>query len=171
MHAAFSTSTGVDCNTKAVTMDDKRIKLHLWDTSGKERYLSVTTAYYPGADMVMFVYDITNSRSYKNLTHWMEQAKMNASTRNRTTMIVGNKTDLEHLRVVSTERGKQFAQGVQAMFAEVSAKSGENVKMAIMSLVREAMSKTQCRGHKKEDDTIQPNHKTCAQSVSFGNIN
>ena len=171
MHAAFSTSTGVDCNTKAVTMDDKRIKLHLWDTSGKQRYLSVTTAYYPGADMVMFVYDVTNPRSYKNLTHWMEQAKMNASTRNRTTMIVGNKTDLEHLRVVSTERGKQFAQGVQAMFAEVSAKSGENVKMAIMSLVREAMSKTQCRRHKKEDNTIQPNHKTCAQSVSFGNIN
>ena len=156
MRAVFSTSTGVDCNTKTMTMNDKKIKLHLWDTSGKERYLSATTAYYPGADMVMFVYDITNPRSYENLAHWMELAKMNAST--RTTMVVGNKADLEHLRVVSRERGKQFAQEVQALFAEVSAKSGENVKMAFLSGVREAMSKTQCQRHKKEDKTTQTKH-------------
>ena len=34
--------------------------LSIWDTAGQERFRSVTGAFYRGADVVMFVYDVTS---------------------------------------------------------------------------------------------------------------
>jgi GTPase SAR1 family protein len=30
-------------------MDDKRVKLQIWDTAGDERFRTITNAYYKGA--------------------------------------------------------------------------------------------------------------------------
>ena len=31
-----------------------------WDTAGQERFRSITLSYYRGADVIMFVFDVTN---------------------------------------------------------------------------------------------------------------
>lgn len=46
-----------------------------------------------------------------------------------TIMLIGNKSDLEHRRAVSTKEGEMFAQENGLVFLETSAKSAANVEM------------------------------------------
>lgn len=45
-----------------------------------------------------------------------------------TIMLIGNKSDLEHRRAVSTQEGQLFAQENGLVFLETSAKSAANVE-------------------------------------------
>ena len=44
-------------------------------------------------------------------------------------MIVGNKIDLEEKRVVSKQRGLEYAESKKIAFYEVSAKEGTNINL------------------------------------------
>ena len=51
-------------------------------------------------------------------------------------MILGNKCDLEESQVVTEQKGRILAAKYGAEFFETSAKSGQNVEEAILTLVR-----------------------------------
>jgi len=50
------------------------------------------------------VYDITRRESFNHLGRWLEEARQNGNP-NMTIMLIGNKSDLEHRRAVSTKEG------------------------------------------------------------------
>ena len=71
--AAFSFNNiptiGIDFRIKTVELKGgRRVKLQIWDTAGQERFLNITRNYYRGAMGIMIVYDVTNSRSFDNVT-------------------------------------------------------------------------------------------------------
>ena len=41
------------------------------DTAGQERFHTITTSYYRGAMGIMLVYDITNAKTFDNITKWL----------------------------------------------------------------------------------------------------
>ena len=43
------TVVGVDFKIRTVDIDGKKIKLQMWDTSGQERFKTITTSYYKGS--------------------------------------------------------------------------------------------------------------------------
>lgn len=43
-----------------------QVKVRLWDTYGAERFRTITTAYYRGADGVVIVYDVTDRSSFES---------------------------------------------------------------------------------------------------------
>ena len=49
-------------------------------------------------------------------------------------MIVGNKTDMEEDRVVSKQKGLDYAEGKKLAYYEVSAKEGTNVTFIFQQL-------------------------------------
>ena len=49
----------------------RSLKLILWDTCGQERYMSICRFYYRSCEAVLFVYDVTNFRSFMDLENWM----------------------------------------------------------------------------------------------------
>ena len=53
----------------------KNICVQLWDTAGEERYRALASAYYRGAVGVLLVFDVTNARSFKNLSHWLSEVR------------------------------------------------------------------------------------------------
>jgi GTPase SAR1 family protein len=55
--------------------------------------------------------------------------------------LVGNKCDLDELRMVATETGKMRAAQWGSSFIECSAKTGENVQQIFVELVREILAK------------------------------
>eukprot|EP00493_Phyllostaurus_siculus_P001396 UN01404 len=112
-----------------VQIDDRQIKLQIWDTAGQESFRSITRSYYRGAAGALLVYDITRRETFNHLTRWLEEARQNGN-QNMTIMLIGNKCDLEHRRQVSTEEGEAFAQKHGLMFLETSAKTAENVEEA-----------------------------------------
>ena len=64
--------------------------------------------YYRGAVGALLVYDISKHATYVNVTRWLKELRDHADS-NIVIMLVGNKSDLKHLRAVPTEEAKAFA--------------------------------------------------------------
>ncbi|KAH9603912.1 hypothetical protein KSS87_017996 [Heliosperma pusillum] len=118
---------GVEFGARMITIDNKPLKLQIWDTAGQESFRSITRSYYRGAAGALLVYDITRRETFNHLASWLEDARQHANA-NMTIMLVGNKCDLAHRRAVSTEEGEQFAKEHGLIFMECSAKTAQNVE-------------------------------------------
>mmetsp|Transcript_8761 Transcript_8761/g.13093 ORF Transcript_8761/g.13093 Transcript_8761/m.13093 type:complete len:205 (-) Transcript_8761:305-919(-) len=122
---------GVEFGARLINIDHHQIKLQIWDTAGQESFRSITRSYYRDAAGALLVYDITRRESFNHLTRWLEEARQNGNP-NMTIMLIGNKSDLEHRRAVSTKEGELFAQENGLVFMETSAKTAANVEAAFI---------------------------------------
>ncbi|CAR31040.1 ZYRO0E08492p [Zygosaccharomyces rouxii] len=125
---------GVEFATRTIEVEGKKIKAQIWDTAGQERYRAITSAYYRGAVGALIVYDISKPSSYENCNHWLTELRENADD-NVAVGLIGNKSDLDHLRAVPTDEAKNFAQENQLLFTETSALKSENVDLAFRELI------------------------------------
>jgi len=66
------------------------------------------TRYYRGAVGALLVYDIAKHATYVNVTRWLKELRDHADS-NIVIMLVGNKSDLKHLRAVPTDEAKAFS--------------------------------------------------------------
>lgn len=123
---------GVEFGARMVTIDNKQVKLQIWDTAGQESFRSITRSYYRGAAGALLVYDITRRDTFKHLSRWLDEARQHSQS-NMVIMLIGNKSDLEHRRAVSTEEGKAFAEEHGLIFMETSAKTAFNVEQAFIN--------------------------------------
>ena len=64
--------------------------------------------YYRGAVGALLVYDIAKHITYENTEKWLRELRDHADS-NIVIMLVGNKSDLRHLRAVPTDEAKSFA--------------------------------------------------------------
>lgn len=125
---------GVEFATRTLEVEGKRIKAQIWDTAGQERYRAITSAYYRGAVGALIVYDISKAASYENCGHWLAELRENADD-HVVVGLIGNKSDLAHLRAVPSEEARHFAQEGQLLFTETSALSSDNVDRAFRELI------------------------------------
>merc|ERR1711939_267124 len=127
---------GVEFATRSIQVDNKTIKAQIWDTAGQERYRAITSAYYRGAVGALLVYDISKHQTYENVTRWLKELRDHADS-NIVIMLVGNKSDLRHLRAVPIEEAKQFASENNLSFIETSALDASNVELAFQNILTE----------------------------------
>ena len=126
---------GVEFATRTLEIDGRRVKAQIWDTAGQERYRAITSAYYRGAVGALIVYDILKTESYESVSRWLKELKEHADT-NIVIELVGNKSDLDHLRAVPTEEAKLFANENSLLFTEASALSAEGVDLSFHQLLK-----------------------------------
>jgi Ras-related protein Rab-5C len=106
-----------------------KIKLHIWDTSGQDRFRSMTNLYYRDAQVAILTYDVTNEQSLESLNYWLNELNDKVEIDNMVLCLAGNKSDIESSkRQVSTAKGKAFAEEHNMIFYETSAKTGAGVK-------------------------------------------
>ena len=129
-------TVGVEFGTKNFKIENNIVKVQIWDTAGQERYRSITNAYYKGAKGALLVYDITNKKSFDNLDKWISDLKTNGDEK-ISIVLLGNKSDLESQRVISTEEGKNKAELFKFAFMETSALNGSNIEKAFDELIKE----------------------------------
>jgi len=127
---------GVEFATRSINVDGKTVKAQIWDTAGQERYRAITSAYYRGAVGALLVYDIAKHGTYVNVSRWLKELRDHADS-NIVIMLVGNKSDLKHLRAVPTDEAKQFSSENQLHFIETSALDASNVEMAFQNILTE----------------------------------
>lgn len=101
-----------------------------------DRYRAITSAYYRGAVGAMLVYDITKKLTFDHVTRWLGELRNHADN-NIVIMLIGNKTDLGTLRMVSTEEGKELAEKEGLFFLETSAMEATNVDAAFYTVLTE----------------------------------
>ena len=122
----YQLTIGVEFGAKNVTIRNKVYRIQIWDTAGQENFRSITRAYYKNSVCALVVYDISSRDSFNNVSTWIEDCK-NQSPKTIFMVLVGNKSDLEDRRQVSTEEGQELADKYGLLFYETSAKEGTNV--------------------------------------------
>ena len=106
-----------------------KIKLHIWDTSGQDRFRSMTNLYYRDAQVAILTYDVTNETSLESLNYWLNELNDKVEIDNMLLCLAGNKTDVDQSeKRVPTSKGKAFAEQHNMLFYETSAKTGFGVK-------------------------------------------
>ncbi|XP_042494630.1 ras-related protein RABA2a [Macadamia integrifolia] len=127
---------GVEFATRTLQVEGKTIKAQIWDTAGQERYRAITSAYYRGALGALLVYDVTKPTTFENVSRWLKELRDHADS-NIVIMLIGNKTDLKHLRAVATEDAQGFAEKEGLSFIETSALEATNVEKAFQTILAE----------------------------------
>lgn len=127
---------GVEFATKSIEAEGKKIKAQIWDTAGQERYRAITSAYYRGAVGALLVYDISKHGTFENVERWLKELRDHAD-QNIVVLLVGNKSDLDHMRAVTTDEAKAFAEKHQLAFMETSAQDGKGVNDAFHLILTE----------------------------------
>ncbi|KAL0915150.1 hypothetical protein M5K25_015549 [Dendrobium thyrsiflorum] len=127
---------GVEFATKTLQIEGKMVKAQIWDTAGQERYRAITSAYYRGAVGAFLVYDITKRQTFENIQRWLRELRDHADS-NIVIMMAGNKSDLKHLRAISTEDAQLMAEKEGLSFLETSALEAINIDKAFETILKE----------------------------------
>ncbi|XP_057976524.1 ras-related protein RABA2a [Malania oleifera] len=127
---------GVEFATRTLQVEGRTVKAQIWDTAGQERYRAITSAYYRGALGALLVYDVTKPTTFENVSRWLKELRDHADS-NIVIMLIGNKTDLKHLRAVATEDAQGYAEKEGLSFIETSALEATNVEKAFQTILAE----------------------------------
>lgn len=132
----FVPTIGVDFKIKSLMVDNKKVKMQIWDTAGEERFRNVIASYFRGGHGILLIYDITDRETYSSLENWLIEIEKNSS-QNVLKILIGNKSDLNDQRVISIDEGQKFANINGMKFMETSAKTNSNVLETFELLARE----------------------------------
>lgn len=133
---SYISTIGVDFKIRTIDLDGKTIKLQIWDTAGQERFRTITSSYYRGAHGIIVVYDTTDQESFNNVKQWLQEIDRYACE-NVNKLLVGNKCDLTHKKVVEYPTAKEYADSLGIPFLETSAKNATNVEQAFLTMTAE----------------------------------
>ena len=106
---------------KEFKFEDKTYIVQVWDTAGQEQFRSVNKIYIKGSHVVLYVYDVTNRKSFEDIGgFWVDYVdKILGQT--ITKGLIGNKIDLMDSKTDKDE-AEEFAEKIGAIFSETSAK-------------------------------------------------
>ncbi|EEB09162.1 GTPase Ypt4 [Schizosaccharomyces japonicus yFS275] len=158
-------TVGIDFASKVLKIGSesqcKRIKLQLWDTAGQEKFRSVARSYYKGAAGAILVYDTTSKQSFEELSSWLSDIRAMAPL-TLCVVLAGTKSDLQDMRVVSTEEAAEFCAAKQISSAhETSAFKGDNVEECFLSLVSTILTRIELGEIDPQDQSL---------GIQYGNL-
>lgn len=148
---SYQVTIGLDVTSKLVEIKGlnnktETVKLSINDIGGQDRFLTIRHLFYPGAHLVMFVYDVTRLNSLKNLKKWEEELieyNSDEGVENIQKILVGNKSDLEDLRVITDEEAENMAKELGcSTHILASAKENKNVNQAFTNLAQDFLTQT-----------------------------
>jgi len=161
---------GVEFATRSINVDGKTVKAQIWDTAGQERYRAITSAYYRGAVGALLVYDIAKHATYVDVTRWLKELRDHADA-NIVIMLVGNKSDLKHLRAVPTDEAKAFSTENGLSFIETSALDASNVESAFQTILTDIYRIVSAKSLESSTSNIEPPKESISVGVSQDNNN
>ena len=109
--------------------------MNIVDTAGQEKYKSLNSQYYKKADGCLLVYDITKRQTFEEIKNYFYEQMQEKCKKDIKVIVLGNKTDLEQDREVSTEEGSNFASDKEFMFLETSCLQNKFVSDGFETLI------------------------------------
>lgn len=116
---------------KALKIDGDEFKIQIWDTSGQEKYRTVTKSFYRNIMGAVIVFDLTNRESFEHIDIWLDMLRENGPE-GTIRILVGNKSDLKGKRVVSEAEIRKKSNDVKVEYFETSAKDGVGINEAFL---------------------------------------
>ena len=72
-------TVGVEFGSFLIRIEDKVLKLQIWDTAGQESFRSITKIFYRGAHAAILAYSINKKDSFENTSEWLKEARASCS--------------------------------------------------------------------------------------------
>jgi len=135
MTNSFTTATdrqstmGLDNYGKVYAVNNKQLKLQLWDTGGMERVASITSSYYKYSEAAILVFALDNPDTF----HILSQHLLDIVTyaENAKIFLCGNKFDLKSRVAITDSDMEAFCEQCHNLVSgifKVSCKTGEGVE-------------------------------------------
>ena len=160
----YLSTIGMDYKIKNYELENGNIiKLYIWDTAGQDRFRSITSNYYKGADGIILIYDITKQETFNNVRNWITSIKEEAPAK-VVLILVGNKVDDEKNRAVQQSEGEKIADEYNLPFLECSAKSDINVTETFDVLVKKIV---EINPKSKQGQKLQQNRIVFGEKKKF----
>ena len=150
---------GVEFKVKTFEYRRFKVNLQIWDTSGQERFRSITPNYFRSSDALLFVFDVTNEESFKVIKDFINLSE-GCSHKNLIKILIGNKIDQEEKRLIQKDDIATFAQQYNFnKYFEASAKKGDKIN-DIFELIADLSTK-----EGSEDETLNSENSEKKQLI------
>jgi small GTP-binding protein len=154
---------GIESRLKKIELENgKKVNAKFFDTSGQERFHSLSANFIKRADGVILMYDITNRESFDTISKWLDDI-IDYKERDFPIILVGNKCDLENERKVPKEEGESFANKLNVKFYETSNKDGINIEESSRELIKIVLSRMP--DDIKQNKPIKPTHLKLSKKI------
>ena len=154
---SYVSTIGFDLKHKQIILKDgNKVRLTLFDTAGQERFRSLAKNYIRKANGILLIYDISDKSTFISIEKWMENIQDEIDDK-IPIILVGNKSDLNDKRKVSTEEGKKKAKEYEFPFYETSCKTGVNVNKCFIELAELVYENTGKNPLKNSNQKIKKN--------------
>jgi len=159
------TIAAIDLSTKIIKIDNKTLKLFIWDTAGQEKWANLNKQFYRGTHSVIMVYDISNRSSFHAIKNkWLKEVDEYASEK-AVRVLAGTKLDLDNRRQVGLKEAEEFAREMDLIFMETSAKQNVNIDTLLMRTAHQILVTLFADGQpdmKRESDTDESFTECCS---------
>merc|ERR1712193_205252 len=152
MADTFTTATdrkstmGLDHYSKVYDVNERELKLQLWDTGGMERVASITSSYYKHSEAAILVFALDNPDTF----HILSQHLLDIVTyaENAKIFLCGNKYDLKSRIQVTDADMEGFCEQCRNLVSGVyktSCKTGEGVNEMFQDIAKQLSSTNKSR--------------------------
>ncbi|XP_076864309.1 GTP-binding protein Rit1 [Brachyhypopomus gauderio] len=148
-----------DAYKTQIRIDNEPANLDILDTAGQAEFTAMRDQYMRAGEGFIISYSITDRRSFQEARHFRQLIHRVRRTADTPVVLVGNKSDLVHLRQVSVEEGKELAREFQCPFFETSAALRYYIDEVFAALVRQI--------RQREAEVGQGNERKNRHSNSF----
>jgi len=157
----YRATIGLNITTHYFEAFGNKINVDLWDIGAQEYFRRYRKTYYNGAQAAFIVYDISNKKSYHNLSNWYNELIEFIDNKDLPIIFIGNKKDL----IKSNDRNSEDAVELEKILSkttnkqnlriETSALTGENIEDAFRLISYNFITKC------KEVEQQQRQEKLC----------
>jgi Ras-related protein Rab-11A len=113
----------------------------------------------------LLVYDISKHATFENVERWLKELRDHAEP-NIVVMLVGNKSDLRHLRAVETDEAMAFSEQHNLAFIETSALDSSGVDTAFQRILTE-IYRLMSRRNMAAEENSTPSQLSAGQTISL----
>jgi small GTP-binding protein len=142
-------TVGVHMKDKTLQVWGKSVKLMFLDTSGQDRFDSISKSFFRKAQAALLLYDVQDRVSFELLTKyidWMREHQGDDEPLPWVLIGTKNDEDTPEGKAVPTEEGKAFALKYGVPFLETSALRGVNIELGFETVAKRLVVKESQQG-------------------------
>lgn len=139
----YMTTIGIDYGVTKVSLNDKEVKVNIFDMAGHPVFYEVRNEFYKDTQGAMLVYDVGNRESFEALDSWLEEIKKDigspADLEGVVFAVCANKVD-SRKRVVEEAEGQLWASSHGFYYFETSAQTGDGINDMFITLFKAVLT-------------------------------
>jgi len=156
-----------DSYRKQIVVDEQASLLDILDTAGQEEYMGcLLSQWIRSCNGFVIVYSVTSRSSFDQIQNFKDQISRILDREHIPMILVGNKSDMEDQRQISTQEGMDLANCLGMLHLETSAKTRLNIEQVFENLVRKMREEEKSFSDKSNEKDKKPSIKSMVHKMN-----